>query len=176
MTKFAEQLRLQKSQKPEILDVSAEDLLADDTVVVFLDLKDMSVSDLNLIEVKEVVVVKKPGKFQGLCLWFECLFPADDNDPASETVTLSTHPKDLSTHWKQTVILLPGEACEDLDVGDPIAFSLLIKRDEQNPRRYNLQFELLEAEKEEHSLPCDCIMTKCILTKAHLEKMEMEQI
>lgn len=41
--------------------------------------------------------------------------------------------------------------------------------------RYDLQLTLLDAEKEEHHLPCECHMTKCILMKTHLEKMQVEE-
>lgn len=89
---------------------------------------------------------------------------------------LSTSPKADPTHWKQTVIVLPEEACEVVEVGSPLAISLSLKKNEEYNRRYDLQLEVLDADKEEHSLPCNCILTKCILTKAHLEAMETEDI
>lgn len=164
MTTFAEHLRLQKSMKPEILNIKAEDLLTDDIAVAFFDLNDLELSDLDEINFREVVIARKEGKFQGLCIWFECMFPCKDEDDA---VILSTHPKAKSTHWKQTIILLP-ENIETLEPLTPVAFKLLIKRSEENSRRYNLLLEILNPEEEEHPLPCDCVMTKCILTKAHL--------
>lgn len=79
-------------------------------------------------------MVQKPGKYEGVCLWFYCSFPNADND--NEQVVLSTSPKASSTHWKQTVLLLPEIACESLEIGDPIAISLEMKRNEKNSRRY----------------------------------------
>lgn len=90
----------------------------------------------------------------------------------SDPVLLSSSPKQPPTHWKQTVILLPEEAIEETEVGFPIAIHLKMNRSTESSRRYNLELEILDAEKEEHSMPCDCILTKCILTKSHLMAMD----
>jgi len=169
---FAKQLRKQKSSKPEVLVVEDANLLHEGNIIAWLDLKEVSTQDLNEFNVKEVFVAQQVGKFQGVCIWFECTFPAINSDP----VLLSTSPRAIPTHWKQTVIVLPTEeTCEDVEVGSPLAVELKIVRHEQCARRYDLQLEVLDAEKEEHSLPCSCILTKCILTKAHLLAMETDQ-
>lgn len=169
MTKFAEQLRKQKSSKPEVLIVQKEQLLADDIVVAFLDLNDISPGELDRIDFNEVIVARKDGKFQGVCLWFDVLFPSNDME---EDVSLSTHPQCPPTHWKQTVIPLP-ENIETVEPLTPIAFRLAIQRHPENYRHYNLILEILDPESEdvEHPLPCDCNMTKCILSKAHLASL-----
>mgnify|MGYP003530020246 CR=1 FL=1 len=79
MTKFAEQLRQQKSNKPEVLLIEKDHLLADEIVVAFLDLNDISPVELDKIDFKEVIVAKKDGNFQGVALWFDVLFPSNDN-------------------------------------------------------------------------------------------------
>lgn len=166
MSKFAEQLRKQKSSKPEIINISKDSLLAEDTVIAFLDLNDISAMELDRIDFNEVIVAQKPGKFEGVCLWFDVLFPtADDGDD----VILSTHPHAEPTHWKQTVIPLPANI-ETLEPLSPVAFKLIIQRNPQNSRHYNLLLEILDATGDEvqHALPCDCHLTKCILAKAHL--------
>lgn len=165
MTSLGAAIRTQKSYKPEVLNVPADCLLHDGTVVAWLDLNDISIDDLNQFQFKEVIVIQQRGRYQGVCLWFDVEFPSNDDD---DMVTLSTHPKSLATHWKQTVILLPENAHEDVDERDPIAFELTIRRNESNSRHYNLEVTLIDQELVEHSLPCDCIQTKCILTKAHL--------
>lgn len=167
MTKFAEQLRQQKSNKPEVLLIEKEHLLADEIVVAFLDLNDISPAELDKIDFKEVIVAKKDGNFQGVALWFDVLFPSNDME---EDITLSTHPQSKPTHWKQTIIPLPANI-EFVEACTPIAFKLEIQRNLQNFRHYNLILEILDPEKEEHPLPCDCNMTKCILSKAHLESL-----
>ncbi|XP_058447168.1 protein arginine N-methyltransferase 6 [Malaya genurostris] len=174
MKSFGRELRKQKSDKPEILNVSAEHLLHEGHIMAWLDLKEISVEDLDTFEMKEVMVLQNSGKFQGFCLWFDCTFPSGDPNQIAQEVILSTSPKSPTTHWKQSVILLPEEACEDADELDPIAFNLNLSRNAEHSRRYNIQLTLLDAEKEEHSLPCDCVMTKCILMKAHLQKMEVD--
>lgn len=169
MTSFAAQIRKQKSQKPEILAVDAKDLLHEGTVMAWLDLTEVSADDLCEINFKEVVVASTAGRYQGVCIWFECEFPADD---CGSSVVLSTSPFAAQTHWKQTVIVLPDNAQDDLEERDPIAFSLTLKRNQLNRRQYNIEMTLIDNEEIEHQLPCDCIMTKCILAKAHLATIQ----
>lgn len=168
MTKFAEHLRKQKSKKPEILNISGKSLLADDTVIAFLDLNDISALDLDRFDFNEVVVARSPGKFQGVCIWFDVLFPSADDD-LTDNIILSTHPKAEATHWKQTIIPLPANI-ETLEPLSPVAFHLIIQRNPENSRHYHLLLEILDPSSDDvqHSLPCDCHMTKCILAKAHL--------
>ncbi len=169
MMKFAEQLRKQKSSKPEVLNVQKEHLLSDEIVVAFLDLNDISPDELDRIDFNEVIVARREGKFQGVCLWFEVLFPSSDN---YSDVVLSTHPQCRPTHWKQTVIPLP-ENIENVEPSTPIAFKLTIQRNPSKCRHYNLILEILDPNSEdvEHPLPCDCNFTTCILSKAHLAKL-----
>lgn len=95
----------------------------------------------------------------------------------SNPIILSTSPKEPATHWKQTVIAFPEDATEEIDeIGIPIAVQLKITRSSESLRRYNLQLEILDADKEEHAMPCDCILTKCILTKQHLRSLEMGEM
>ncbi|XP_055637097.1 protein arginine N-methyltransferase 6 [Toxorhynchites rutilus septentrionalis] len=175
MKTFGRELRKQKSDKPEILTVAAKDLLHEGLIMAWLDLKEVTVEDLNTFEMKEVMVIQKPGKFQGICIWFDCTFPTCNSDQLTDVVVLSTSPSSPPTHWKQSVILLPENACEEVDKLDPVAFNLNLTRNPEYCRRYNLQLTLLDAEQETHGLPCDCVMTKCILMKAHLQKMEVDQ-
>jgi hypothetical protein len=119
-------------------------------------------------------VTEKSGKFQGVCIWFDVTFPRDENIEKDTAVILSTGPSDPVTHWKQSIIVLPDTACDEIEKGEPIALHLVLKRSEQYSRRYNMTLSILDPEKEEHGLPCDCIMTKCILTKAHLMSMDVD--
>lgn len=64
---------------------------------------------------------------------------------------------------------------EEVEVGSPLAVGLSLKKNVDYGRRYDLHLEVLDADKEEHSLPCNCILTKCILTKAHLVAMETDE-
>ncbi|KFB43014.1 AGAP008846-PA-like protein [Anopheles sinensis] len=172
---FGRALREQCSSKPEVLTVASEHLLHEGHVMTWLDLKEVTSEELNSIEAKEVLVAQREGKLQGFCIWFDCTFPAAESDEQmSSEVILSTNPSAPETHWKQTVILLPEQACEELEARDPVAFSLTMTRNQETNRRYDLQLTLLDAETEEHNLPCECQMTKCILMKAHLDTMQVD--
>lgn len=72
--------------------------------------------------------------YQGLCVWFECMFPELAKDREEPRVVLSTGPSDPATHWKQTVIVLPQE--HEVESGEPIAFQMDVTRDKQYCRRY----------------------------------------
>lgn len=153
--------------KPEVLVLDQGDLLAEEKCLAWLDLKIICTEELNLLGGDDYVYVcEKDGKYQGICIWFKVEFP-----DGSE---LSTAPGDNDTHWKQTVIVLP----EDIQVtkNEPIAFKLELKRDTSNPRRYNIELNLLGAEEVEHDIPCNCHMTKCIVTKTYLEDQEEESV
>lgn len=169
MTYFGQAIRKQKSQKPEILLLNGKDLLHEGTVMAWLDLKEISRDDMSEINFKEVIVASSAGRYQGVCIWFECEFPPDDS---RNSVVLSTSPLAPQTHWKQTVIVLPDHAQDDVEERDPIAFSLTLKRNQLNHRQYNIEMTLIDSEEIEHQLPCDCIMTKCILAKAHLATIQ----
>lgn len=169
MTSVGKAIRMQKSQKPEILNLTESDLLHQGTVMAWFDLKEITLEDVNELDFKEVIVIDKPGRYQGVCIWFECEFPIND---LGNSVVLSTSPMAPETHWKQTVVILPDHAHDDVEAKDPIAFSLLIRRNADSRRRYNMEMTLIDVNDIEHALPCDCIMTKCILTKAHLATLQ----
>ncbi|XP_011159331.1 protein arginine N-methyltransferase 6 [Solenopsis invicta] len=155
-----------KSLKPEILLLNQDDLLAEGKLFAWLDLKCISVEEINLLGGEDYVsVCEKDGRFQGLCIWFAVEFP-----DGSE---LSTGPRDKATHWKQTVIVLP----EDIEVtnSEPVAFKLELKRDTSYPRRYNMELNLLDAEELEHEAPCNCHMTKCIVTKQYIYELDVSE-
>lgn len=170
MRSLAKAIRVQKSQKPEVLCLRADNLLHDGTVVAWFDLREITLADLEEVAFKEVIVVERAGRYQGVCIWFDCEFPISA-DAGGDSVVLSTSPHSAATHWMQTVVVLPDEAHDDVEPRDPVAFSLVIKRNADNRRRYNMEMTLIDREDIEHSLPCDCIMTKCILTKAHLNSL-----
>uniref|UniRef100_A0A182VU60 type I protein arginine methyltransferase n=1 Tax=Anopheles minimus TaxID=112268 RepID=A0A182VU60_9DIPT len=167
---FGRALREQNSGNPEVLSVAQADLLHEGHIMAWFDLMEVTTEELNSIEVKDVLVIQHSGKLQGFCIWFDCTFPGDE----MEQRQLSTNPSAPPTHWKQIVIPLPEDSCEDLEERDPVAFSLSMTRNKETNRRYDLQLTLLDPEKEEHHLPCECHMTKCILMKTHLEKMQVD--
>lgn len=173
MQAFATALRAQKSLKPEIMVVPSENLLHEGTVMAWFDLNEVTLEDLNEFVFNEVIVVQQPGRYQGICLWFDVSFPANDD---GDSVTLSTSPSAEPTHWKQTVILLPDQYQECVEPNEPVAFNISMKRNEENQRQYKLEVTILDPNDIEHGMPCDCNMTKCILVKEHLKLAEAQEI
>lgn len=173
MQSFGAALRAQKSLKPEIMVVPAEHLLHEGTVMAWFDLNEVTLDDLNEFVFNEVIVVQQSGRYQGICLWFDVTFPTNDD---GDSVTLSTSPAAAPTHWKQTVILLPDQYQECVEPNEPVAFNLLMKRNQDNQRQYKLEVTILDSNDTEHSMPCDCNLTKCILVKEHLKLTEAEEI
>lgn len=146
--------------KPEVLLLNQDNLLAEGKLLAWLDLNCISIEELNLLGGEDYVsVCEKDGRYQGICIWFVVEFPDGSK--------LSTAPYDEATHWKQTAIVLPTDT--KVIEKEPIAFKLELKRDTSNPRRYNIELNLLDAEEVEHDIPCNCHMTKCIVTKMYIE-------
>lgn len=169
MQAFGAALRAQKSLKPEVMVLSAENLLHEGIVMSWLDLNEVTIEDLNELIFNEVIVVQRSGRYQGICIWFDVDFPTNND---GTTVTLSTAPSFEPTHWKQTIILLPDQYQEYVEANEAIAFSLTMKRNEENPRQYKLEVTIMDPNEVEHSLPCECNFTKCILIKEHLKLSE----
>lgn len=164
MNAFAKCLRESKSNKPEVMLVQPENLLGDEVALCWINLKEDTVADLDKYSVKHVVGASQSGSYQGISVWFRCLFPYQNN--SAVPICLCTSPFSLETHWKQTVVILPEQ--QTVEEGEPIAFELSMERSAESNRRYNLQVVLLDPEEVEHPLPCNCHMTKCILTKTFM--------
>lgn len=173
MQAFGAALRAQKALKPEIMVVPPGDLLHEGTVMAWFDLNEVTMDDLNELVFNEVIVAQHPGKYQGVCMWFDVAFPTNDD---GETVTLLTGPTADSTHWKQTVILLPDQYQETVEPNQPVAFHLVMRRNEENQRQYKLELTILDPNDVEHPIPCDCDLTKCILVKEHLKLSDAQDI
>lgn len=55
----------------------------------------------------------------------------------------------MPTHWKQTVIVLPEEQL--VEENEPIAFQLDMKRDTENPRRWNSYYVIIIDSNRQHT-------------------------
>ncbi|KAJ8717836.1 hypothetical protein PYW07_005766 [Mythimna separata] len=166
MSSFARELRASKGSKPEILTIKPEDLLGAEVALCWVNLREDEAHDLNAYSIEHVVGASKNGYYQGLCIWFECIFPKLPDAAGDGHTVLDTSPQSPATHWKQTVIVLPQQ--QEVEEGEPIAFQLDMTRADPTSRRYNLQMTMLDPEAVEHPLPCSCHMTKCILAKAFM--------
>ncbi|XP_055386139.1 uncharacterized protein LOC129615095 [Condylostylus longicornis] len=170
---FGKRLRTQKSNKPEIINIDESEMLSKEIVMSWFDLKNITTNDLDEIQYEGVIPFEKAGLHQGFCIWFDCQFPSKNFESG---VILSTSPYEKSqTHWKQCVIVLPETECNKIEIKEPVAFKILMKRKSDDNRKYDLEIELLDVNDVEHPLPCECYLTKCILAKAHLESMNVDQ-
>ncbi|KAK0088487.1 hypothetical protein PV325_011788 [Microctonus aethiopoides] len=160
MKSFGDNIRREKSSKPEIMTIKTDNILAEEKILAWIDLNTATIEDCNLIGGQDLVFpCTKDGNFSGTCIWFDVEFP--------DGSILSTSPYETPTHWKQTIIILPNQ--QEVVKDEPIAFRISLKRDKTNKRRYNLEFNILNPETTEHDLPCDCFMTKCIVAKQYIE-------
>lgn len=166
MKSFGKKLRAEAAHKPIMETISPQHLLAEPEVVCFLDLREITHEDTNSFKLHHLAVVNKHARYQGICLWFACTFPSYTTEP----VTLSTEPGEPDTHWKQTVVVLPGEV--EVDVGSPVAYEISLNRSSDSERRYEIEVSVQDPDEIEHPEYCSCYMTKCILVRAMLENYE----
>lgn len=165
MSDFGKELRKSYQLKPVVTCVRNGDLLSDGNEVCKFNLNSLKTADIIKINKKFIIPSERHGKFQGVCIWFTVIFPETEScDPT----ILSTSPFDPPTHWKQTVIVLPGET--EVEEQEPIAYELLLTRTEETSRSYNICLTILDPEKEKHPVPCHCYLTKCIVIKTYLEQ------
>lgn len=125
----------------------------------------------------------KKRSFHGFACWFDCVFATGLPSPA-KPVTLTTRPGCPTTHWKQTVLWLPGDPAE-VGVDDQIGCHVTLTQSEDNPRHYDICVDLKAEEDEEegecdfegkgHPVPCDCGAARCLLVKTLLEKYAAEE-
>ncbi|XP_015514059.1 protein arginine N-methyltransferase 6 [Neodiprion lecontei] len=161
-----EQRRL-KSKKPNISSLEANNLLTDGKLLVWLDLSTATMPELLCLGGESTVVpCNRNGIYQGICVWFSVTFP-----DGSE---LSTSPEYESTHWKQSIVVLPHDIPVTKD--EPVAFKLELRKDSLKPRIYNVEYTQLDPENVEHDIPCHCYMTKCLVIKAYLSEHPEEDI
>lgn len=65
MQHFGMKIRENASKKPLTEVITPESLLCDPEVVIWLDLREVTLDDLNTIEMRHVAVANKQGQYQG---------------------------------------------------------------------------------------------------------------
>lgn len=161
MRSFAQALRNLYFNKPKIMNIQLENILAQNVnPIIELDLQNCQTQHLDEIMAQRyLTIVDKSGIYQGVCFWFDVQFPTPDN-------TLSTAPGAPQTHWKQTIIVLPTQM--EVTEGEAIMFNVQFKRNSPNSRHYSINLEMLDAAQEPHPNPCNCNQTKCKIIKTFL--------
>jgi len=166
------------SGQPEVTCLAPDSLLAEPVPVLDLDLRWVQKEEVEKVEDRKFVSVTREGRLHGLALWFDATFNPmlyDEDEAAKiQKVVLGTGPRDVPTHWKQTVLLLLGEGGQTLEEDEVVGWQLGMEQSATNPRQYSLSLELLDPSTEEHPVPCICRMGKCALIKALLDKEEEE--
>ncbi|KAJ8937147.1 hypothetical protein NQ314_012022 [Rhamnusium bicolor] len=69
MQHFGKSVRENASKKPITELVSPESLLCDPEVVIWLDLREVTLEDINTIQMRHIAVANKHGKYQGIFLF-----------------------------------------------------------------------------------------------------------
>jgi len=82
-------------------------------------------------------------------------------------LTLSTAPWSPETHWKQTVILFGSSTA--VEGGDIIGWEFSMEKSSPSSRAYKLNFRSLDADTEEHPVPCKCGSVKCAIVSHFME-------
>jgi len=178
MAQRAMEIRMEKGQ-PEIMSLKEDNLLSEPVVVAEFDMKWVQREEVISVEDRKFLSITKSGNFHGLAVWFDTLFDPMIYDGEYEEpfakVDLNTGPCDPETHWKQTVLVVPGNMAEgEVEEDEIIGWSLTMAQSGSNARQYSLGLEVLDPSTEEHPVPCDCKMGKCALMKALLEQEDKE--
>lgn len=151
-------------KEPLVTRVRGDELIAEESVVKSVFLESVTLEELQEFSFKTVVTAKRDAKFQGLCLWFVCNFSTDEN----EIIFLNTHPNEADTHWRQTAIVFPFEI--PVSKNDPLSFSMSFRKRKNDSRKYVIEVTMLDPEKEEHPVPCECNLPKCLVISKYMEE------
>ena len=100
MSAFVPLVAQQALGQPEVMCITAEQVMAPPEVVATLDLHTATVGELSELGQRCRFRATRSGIVHGYALWFSCSF-----QPTA--VVLATGPSDPQTHWKQSVVLLP---------------------------------------------------------------------
>uniref|UniRef100_T1I5X9 Uncharacterized protein n=1 Tax=Rhodnius prolixus TaxID=13249 RepID=T1I5X9_RHOPR len=139
---------------PHIEQLNYESLISLPKQFCTFDMYKVSLEDVHNNVMRTVFVTNKSGIVEGICIWWDVEF--------QNGVVLSTSPFSHNTHWKQTIILLPKPI--NVTTGIPIGAEIAINK--ANDRVYTMSLTMLDAEEEEHDIPCTCYFSKCQVANA----------
>ena len=140
LSPIAELVKQKSLAQPSIIDVKADNVLAEPELVCHLDLMYVAAEDLKTVQGNFGFTIQKNAVCHGFACWFDCLFEGD------EDVELSTGPAAQSTHWQQTVLFLPDAYF--VNDGEVLSCQFKMEQDTRIERRYNLSLEIVEEESE----------------------------
>eukprot|EP00727_Mastigamoeba_balamuthi_P008870 m51a1_g4605 putative hmt1p (313) ;mRNA; r:241371-242507 len=118
-----------------VMNVEEKEVIADAQTLAALDLRTVPADELARIERTMRFAVRRPAMFHGICIWFSVKTAV----PGAAEVCMATAPSCPATHWKQTVLHVPGEA--PASEGDVIECSVSMEADAANPRHYSITMD-----------------------------------
>jgi len=84
LSPFAEVSR-QFKEKPEVVQLSGDDLLSDPQLLWTLDLMKVTSKDLEILKDRRFFSIEEDGEMGGVCIWFDCAFPTRTPDDGKLT-------------------------------------------------------------------------------------------
>ena len=132
----------QKSlQQPVITTMKPDQCLSEPELLSHLDLQFVAQEDIRSLLGSFKFKMSKHGFLHGFACWFTVEFDGDD------VVELDTGPWAESTHWEQTVMLLPDPLM--ISKGEEVGCKVLLAQNATNPRRYDISLAIDEDEDED---------------------------
>jgi protein arginine N-methyltransferase 2 len=114
--------------------IKPKNLLSDGHVIKDMDLKTVTLQELQKISCEFAIKPTRKGTFNGWGAWFEVVFPGETAD---KDVVLSTAPDKPLTHWRHDVFLL--ERNFEVTEEDTITGLLRFLQNPNWKRHYNLE-------------------------------------
>jgi len=151
--------RAQLMAQPEITrTVERDQLLSHPFLIKEINLLSVNPTHLRQIKRNFELPILRDEVMHGFCMWFDVTFdpshtfkrsPTEKEAPAHQGglevhVVLSTAPGEASTHWKQTLFLLPTDHGVMLTSDTIITGNLSMVTAQDNSRLYELSIELGE--------------------------------
>lgn len=106
-------------------------LCTDECAVLDLNLQTATRADLDFAN-RYTLKVRKDTHINGICVWFDTLFTH-----GNRVINLTTSPDQQATHWKQCIVYLEKDM--PLKAGEELNGSLMIKKNEKNPRDLDIK-------------------------------------
>ena len=128
-------------------DLVPSNCLCNGQSVVFLDMNTLEVSELEMWSCDVSFEVETSGILHGFGSWFDVEFHSPTSgERTPKPVVLSTSPDVPKTHWKNAIFMLDKPL--QVKVGDFIAVTIKVQRNEDFRRHMSIHFEITVSENE----------------------------
>ena len=113
-----------------------EDILAKPTSILDIDMRTVTVEEIEHISCKFKFLVDRAGVFNGFCTWFSALFNGLSDNNESSTL-LDTGPYSQTTHWKHPLLFMDTHTA--VVMNDEISGTVEIIRNREMRRHLSLK-------------------------------------